>query len=87
MKTYTEIKIELQRDNEHYKLAQMLIEMTPIQRTSFGADVLRKAAKELRKFGDQGIHVEACFVMDKQRNPVDEDGTPLPGSVVLHKEQ
>lgn len=83
MKTYEEIKTELKLGNRSYVLADTLGEMPA---SGVWRSILNEVAQKLRELGDGEIHVEACFVMDKQRNPTDQDGDPSPGNVVLHKE-
>ena len=83
MKTYLEITTELKLNNRSHKLAEMLREM-PV--SSYWGPILVEVSEKLREHGNGEIHVDACFVMDEQRNTTDQDGNPLPGHAVLHKE-
>jgi len=69
MKTYLEITTELKADNRSHRLADMLKEMPA---AAYWRDILTEISEKLREHGDGQIHVDACFVMDKQRNELDE---------------
>ena len=65
MKTYLEITTELKLENRSHRLADMLKEMPA---ASYWRDILTEISEKLREHGNGEIHVDACFVMDKQRN-------------------
>jgi len=68
MKTYLEITTELKADNRSHRLAEMLREMPA---STYWGPILTEVSEKLREHGDGEIHVDACFVMDRQRNESD----------------
>jgi len=65
MKTYPEIIAELKLENRSHRLANMLREMPA---STYWGPILQEVSEKLREHGDGEIHVDACFVMDAQRN-------------------